>query len=316
MTKMEPKINLGSDKILDLKPRRIRKNRYIPGLAASTFKPTEDWTVDEAKRRYDDSRFPFNVDRFSYNDCVEGMKNIPDESVDLVIADPPFGLSFNGKESIYNRDHRFVKDGYKEIDGDYEEFSIRWIRELPRIMKSTSSAWIFSGWTNLDSVLLAVKKSGLKLVNHVIWKYQFGVFTSRKFVTSHYHVLFLVKSKNYYFNKVTHYPLDVWEINRRYRKGVEKNGTKLPEELIMRCIDFTSRPGDLVLDPFLGNGTTAVAAKGAFRHFYGFEINKNMKELIETNLKSIKTGEFYTPYSDRSNESFIKAKPRHQVSTV
>jgi len=315
MTGIEPKVNLGSSKTLDSKSKRIRKKRYIPGLAASSFKPTDDWSVDEAKRRFDDARFPFNVDRVCYGDCVEGMKNLPSESIDLIIADPPFGLSFNGKESIYNRDHRFVKDGYREIDGDYEDFSLKWIRELPRIMKSTSSAWIFSGWTNLDSVLLAVKKSGLKLVNHVIWRYQFGVFTRRKFVTSHYHVLFLVKSKDYYFNKVTHYPLDVWEINRSYRKGVEKNGTKLPEELIMRCIDYTSRPGDLVLDPFLGNGTTAVAAKGDFRHFYAFEINKNMKELIDTNLKASKTGELYIPYCDRPDESVVRARRRFKVST-
>ena len=74
----------------------------------------------------------------------------------------------------------------------------------------------FSGWTNLGDILSAVKKSGLVVVNHVIWKYQFGVFTERKFVTSHYHVLFLAKTKNYYFNKIMHYPLDVWEINRTY----------------------------------------------------------------------------------------------------
>ncbi len=167
-------------------------------------------------------------------------------------------------------------------------------------MKSHASAYIFSGWTNLESILTAAREAGLHLVNHVIWKYQFGVFTRRKFVTSHYHVLFLVKNqRKYFFNKIEHYPLDVWEINRTYRFQQQKNGTVLPVELIARCIDFSSKPGDLVLDPFMGNGTTAVASLMNFRHFFGFEINESLKPVIESNLSMITPGESYRPYSDR-----------------
>lgn len=255
-----------------------------------------------------------DIDRVFYVDNVEGMRHrLRDESIDCIIADPPFGLSFDGKEAIYNRDPRFVRRGYREAFGDYAEFSQRWVGELSRVMKNTATAWIFSGWTNLFDVLAAIRKTDLSLVNHIIWKYQFGVFTERKFVTSHYHVLFLAKSKkDYYFNKIMHYPLDVWEINRTYRKGEVKNATKLPDELIQRCLDFSTRPGDLVMDPFMGNGTTAMVAKGSFRHYLGFELNEAMKPVIETNIASVKAGEFYKPYSERDEEELVKnAKRRY-----
>jgi site-specific DNA-methyltransferase (adenine-specific) len=293
------------------RPRRTRKNKYIANLAALQFKPTMDWTIDEARRMYENtpSLSAIELDRVYFSDCIAGMRKLPSESVDCVVADPPFGLSFTGKEAIYNRDDRFVRSGYREVKGDYSSFSKKWIAELPRIMKEESSAWIFSGWTNLVDILNAAREAGLLLVNHVIWKYQFGVFTQRKFVTSHYHVLFLAKSENYFFNKINHYPLDVWEINRTYRKGEVKNGTKLPEELVQKCLDYTTRPGDIVLDPFMGNGTTAVVAKGSFRHFLGFELNKSMKEVIEKNLASVKLeGQFYTPYSERQDEIVERAK--------
>ncbi len=150
------------------------------------------------------------------------------------------------------------------------------------------------------NVLVAVDHAGLKVINHLIWKYQFGVFTRKKFVTSHYHVLFLAKDpKQYFFNKIDHYPLDVWDIPRTYRPGEVKNGTKLPEEVVARCIDFCSRPGDLVFDPFMGNGTTAVCAKARFRHFFGFEVNPGMQAILMDNLQGVVQGQAYAPYRER-----------------
>ncbi len=290
-------------------PRKKRKNPYVPHVAAAKFKPTSDWTREEALEAYRAASAPFKLDSVQYEDCIEGMRKLPEESVDVVVADPPFGISFNGKESIYNRDESLVVEGYQEIKGDYSIFTDSWVAELPRLMKPASTAWIFSGWTNLGDVLNAVKKHGLTVVNHIVWKYQFGVFTRRKFVTSHYHLLFLAKNlKEYYFNKIEHYPLDVWEMKRTYRKAELKNSTKLPEALIMRCLDFTSRPGEIVFDPFMGNGTTAVACKGSYRHYFGFEINPAMKEIIDNNLGLVKLGQFYTPYCERTDELVERAK--------
>jgi site-specific DNA-methyltransferase (adenine-specific) len=292
--------------------KRKRKNPYVPNLAAAHFKPKQDWSIQEARELYE--RKNQKSDFVFYSDNVEGMEELSSDSVDCVIADPPFGLAFTGKEAIYNRDSSFVNSSYREAIGDYGRFSERWIGALPRIMKATSTAWIFSGWTNLLDILFAVRNSGLELVNHIIWKYQFGVYTERKFVTSHYHLLLLAKSKEYYFNKIMHYPLDVWEINRTYKKSELKNATKLPDELIQRCIDFTTKPGDLVLDPFMGNGTTAAVAKGNFRHYFGFELNKSMEPVINANISSVRAGEFYVPYTDRDEEEIVKrAKKRYGI---
>ncbi len=289
--------------------KRKRKNPYIPHKAAAEFKPTEDWTREEAHRRYNESKIAYQSDVIHYEDCIAGMRGIPEESIDTVIADPPFGISFSGREAIYNRDASLVVAGYHEIDEGYEAFTERWMAEIPRILKKTGTAWVFSGWTNLGLVLNAIEQVGLRLINHIIWKYQFGVFTKRKFVTSHYHLLFLAKhGKEYYFNKVEHYPLDVWEINRTYKKGEKKNGTKLPTELVMRCIDFSTRPGDLILDPFMGNGTTAVACKGSYRHFIGFEVNTAMKDIIEFNLDQIELGDLYIPYAQRPDRLVDEAR--------
>jgi site-specific DNA-methyltransferase (adenine-specific) len=123
------------------------------------------------------------------------------------------------------------------------------------------------------------------------------VFTKKKYVTSHYHVAFVCKNpKKYFFNKIEHYPLDVWDIPRQYLPGQRKNGTKLPENVVIRAIDFSSKPGDLVFDPFMGNGTTAVCAKLTYRHYFGFEINKQMREIIEDNVAAVTLGARYRAY--------------------
>ncbi|MBY8998790.1 MAG: site-specific DNA-methyltransferase, partial [Candidatus Thorarchaeota archaeon] len=78
-----------------------------------------------------------------------------------------------------------------------------------------------------------------------------------------------------------------------------KNATKLPLEVVSRCIDFSSKPGDIVLDPFMGNGTTAIAAKMNLRHFIGFEINERLQPLLEKEITKAESGELYVPYNTR-----------------
>lgn len=284
-------------------PKKGRSKRYIPNLAEFYFKPTFDWSREDAKRLYSKTKSPssnFELDSIRFEDCVMGMKQLPDESIDLVIADPPFGIAFDGKSSVYNRDERLVIEGYEETSESYHRFTTKWLAELPRIMKPESSAYVFSGWTNLDDVLQGARDAGLVTLNHLIWHYPFGVYTKKRFVTSHYHIVLLVKNpRKYFFNKIENYPEDVWSVKRQYRTGLAKNATKLPLEVVSRCIDFSSKPGDIVLDPFIGNGTTAVAAKLNFRRFIGFEINEKLRPLLENEIDAAKSGESYIPYSER-----------------
>ena len=295
---------------------RRRARRYIPHLARFSFRPTYDWTVNEATELYMRAvpiSADMQFDHVSYEDCISGMARLPEESVDLIIADPPFGIDFDGKSTAYNRDSSHVLGGYEEIQGSYDDFTHKWMGELPRILKSDGSAYVFSGWTNLEAVLRAGRECGLSLLNHIVWHYQFGVYTRKRLVTSHYHILLFVKdARRYFFNKFEHYPEDVWRIKRPYRIGQAKNGTCLPLGVVSRCIDFSSIPGDIVLDPFMGNGTTAVAAKSNWRHFIGFEINEQMKPVIENELQNVRVGELYQPYNGRlpSTEELAKIYPK------
>ena len=148
--------------------------------------------------------------------------------------------------------------------------------------------YVFSGWTNLKDILNAIDAVGFLTINHLIWKYQFGVFTKRKYVTSHYHILFLAKSrKKYKFNKVENYPEDVWIINREYWTGKIKTPTKLPIQLVKKILLFSSDEGDIVFDPFLGSGTVAVVAKMLGRYFLGFEIVPEYCEFAKERVSRI-----------------------------
>lgn len=296
-----------------MRKKKERKNKYIPNLAEFYFKPDYNWSIKEAKILYENTKNK-NYDKIFYKDCVEGMQELPTESIDLIIADPPFGLEFTGKESLYNRNSEYVVEGYQEIEiADYKKFTSRWISEIPRILKSHGSAYIFSGWTNLLSILQSIEDSGLKLRNHLIWQYNFAVFTKKKFATSHYHILYVVKDeKRVFFNRIKHYETDTWTISRKYKPNQTKNGTKLPDDLVRKCINYSSKPGDLILDPFTGNATTQIASKGEYRHYIGFELNNFLKDTIKTNLASIIVGENYVPYNERipSIEELAKLYPK------
>ncbi|MFQ5941146.1 MAG: DNA-methyltransferase [Nitrososphaerales archaeon] len=246
-----------------------------------------------------------------YNmDCVRGMKLIPDQTVDLVITDPPFAIDFKAKRSNYNRTASRVIGGYNEIPREkYLEFSINWMKECFRILKESGSVYVFSGWNNLKDILHAINNVGFITVNHIIWKYQFGVVTERKYVTSHYHCLYVCKNdeKRKFFSharfgkdertkegRSLHYEdkEDVWYIKREYWTGDQKTPTKLPSELIKKILMYSSEEGDVVLDPFLGSGQVVVVSKMLNRKYLGFEIVKEYfnfaKERLEKDMYRIK----------------------------
>ncbi|MFZ0006386.1 MAG: DNA methyltransferase [Methanoregula sp.] len=216
----------------------------------------------------------FEPDTLYEGDALALIEKIPDNSIDLIVTDPPFAIDFKAQRLNYNRTGSNVIEGYREIPAEeYTEFSKHWIDQAARVLSANGSMYIFSGWNRLRDILEGIDAAGLTTVNHLIWKYQFGVFTKKRYVTSHYHILYVVKDpKNYTFNKLDHYPEDVWVINREYWKGKKKTPTKLPQALVQKIIRYSSDTGDLVFDPFLGSGTVAVVAQEEGRHFLGFEI--------------------------------------------
>jgi site-specific DNA-methyltransferase (adenine-specific) len=216
----------------------------------------------------------FALDTIYQGDALHLLEELPAGCIDLIITDPPFAIDFRSQRLNYNRTGAHVIDGYREIPWqEYGQFTHRWLKQAARVLAPDGSLYVFSGWNRLIDVLSGLEGAGLTTINHLIWKYQFGVFTQRKYVTSHYHILYAVKDPRHYrFNKIEHYPEDVWVINREYWKGKAKTPTKLPSALIRKILGFSSCPGDIVLDPFVGSGTVAVVCKEMDRHFLGFEM--------------------------------------------
>jgi len=238
------------------------------------------------------------------------MKDIPDNKIDLVITDPPFAINFKSKKANYNRNASRVLSGYNEIESkNYYNFTYNWMSQINRILKKSGSMYVFSGWNNLKDILTALDENGFITINHIIWKYQFGVVTSKKFVTSHYHCLYVCKNNNErkFFpysrfdknakttdGKSLHYndKEDVWNIKREYWTGDEKTPTKLPAEIIKKILEYSSEEKDVVFDPFLGSGQVAVVSKMLKRKYIGFEIVKEYynfaKKRLEKNIYRLK----------------------------
>ncbi|MEX0656109.1 MAG: site-specific DNA-methyltransferase [Nitrosopumilaceae archaeon] len=230
-------------------------------------------------------------------DCIDGMRLIPTNHVDLIITDPPFAIDFKAARANYNRKKSNVLEGYNEIkQKDYYEFSYRWLKEAYRILKDSGSMFVFSGWTNIRDILNAICEVEFELINEIIWKYQFGVVTKNKFVSSHYHCLYVCKndSKRRFYRNCRFMDgseryrdmEDVWIIKREYWRGEKKTPTKLPSEIIRKILQYASLEGDLVLDPFLGSGQVAVVSKEMNRKYLGFEIVKEYFDFAKERLNN------------------------------
>jgi len=238
------------------------------------------------------------------------MQSLKDKKIDLIITDPPFAINFKPIKANYNRKASNVLKGYSEIKPeDYYDFSFDWMSQAYRLLKESGSMYVFSGWNNLKDILRALDDVGFTTINHIIWKYQFGVVTKTKFVTSHYHCLYVCKSpkkrKFYPFSRFKqdskssegrslHYKdkEDVWNIKREYWTGDEKTPTKLPAELIEKILLYSSKKNDLILDPFLGSGQVAIISKKLGRQFLAFEIVKEYysfaKKRLDKNIYRLK----------------------------
>lgn len=170
-------------------------------------------------------------------------------------------------------------------------------------MKDNGSLCIVFGWTNLKDILNAIDNTKFHLLNHIIWKYQFSVYTKKKFVTSHYHILYCVKNpKNYVFNKIERYPEDVWIINRDYQPNKIKTPTRLPEKLVQKIILYFINKGNVILDPFTGSGTVDICAKKLNRNFICFEI---VKEYIEIAKHRLIYGDFPKKEKIKQTEAML-----------
>jgi len=229
---------------------------------------------------------------------------------DLVIADPPFNISFDKASHEYGaKEYKLYLDDMTEAE--YLEFSRRWVGACHASLRPRGSMYVVSGWTNLRLVLDAVASTPFHLLNHIVWRFSWGVYTRRRFVTSHYHVLLLVKDPaDYTFNKLKGYEEDVWDgeapvpwggdatggegVCREgdvwefpgYNRGNDPDRIKghpcqLPLQLLRKMILTSSNEGELVGDVFSGSGGTILAARQTGRRVVGFERDPDYEPVIK-----------------------------------
>lgn len=251
------------------------------------------------------------LDKIFNQDCIDGMKQIPDKSIDLIIADPPYNLSsgneihFEGNKVISGMGGKWDKR-IEEWDNytfkDYFIFTLNWLSEAKRILKPTGSLWIFGTYHNIGAINCACQILGLEILNEVIWykNNSFPNLAGRRLTASHENILWChayPKKRKYKFNyeqsKNGDYAYDnlksdgkqmrtVWSIPNNKEKWELKYGkhpTQKPFRLMKRIIELTTDENDIVLTPFSGSGTECLSAKIMGRHYIGFEISKEYYDL-------------------------------------
>ena len=235
-----------------------------------------------------------------YNaDCIAGMaSNIPDNSIDMIFTDPPYGIKGETLDVMYNRDDSLVIKGYVDVSlENYADWSLSWIKQCERVLRPGGSMYIVSGYTNLHHILNALHSTSLNEVNHLIAHYSFGVYTKKKWVSSHYHVLFWEKPETKVLKRTfnTHClfsdtqqsyldRLSVQKLPRHYKSGEIRNSNQLSVEFIDKYIQYSSSINDVILDPFGGSYSTGFSAIGLGRRFIGFELNPFAHDHFGTKL--------------------------------
>lgn len=265
-------------------------------------------------------------------DCIEGMTSLPDNSVDLIIADPPYNLSKGGN---WSWDNSVVLKGLggnwnKVMESwdampleEYWKFTLAWISEAERILKPSGSMWIFGTYHNIGIINVVCQMLEIEIINEVVWfkRNSFPNLSGRRLTASHETLLWCHsggKKRQYYFdydyskNGVFESDLikkpgkqmrTVWDVPNNKTKVELKFGkhpTQKPLRLLERIVGLTSKEGDLMLTPFCGSGSECVAAKIAGRDYIGFEIEDEYVELAEKRLENAERGSKLPPKEDSS----------------
>lgn len=247
-------------------------------------------------------------------DCIKVLKEQVDgESISLIFADPPYNLSGNGLSWKGNKtggDWYMVNEEWDKMSApEYIQFTRKWIGACVRVLKDNGSIYISCTFHNLAEVIITLKQLGLEIKNVITWQKTNAMpnMTKRMFTHSTEFIVWAVKGKNWVFNYEDLKKInpdrqidgtlkqmrDVWQLplvqgkERLHGKdGRALHPTQKPEELLRRIIIASSNKGDIVLDPFLGSGTTAVVAKRLGRKWVGIDSSEKYVILAKKRIMS------------------------------
>tara|TARA_Y100001949_G_scaffold169281_1_gene169049 strand:+ start:1490 stop:2563 length:1074 start_codon:yes stop_codon:yes gene_type:complete len=241
-------------------------------------------------------------------DSLNELKKIPDESFDLIFSDPPYNLQLRNRLIRPDRSKvDAVNDKWDQFENFkvYDDFTMNWLSECRRILKKNGSIWVIGSYHNIFRVGTKIQDLGFWILNDVIWNKNNPMpnFRGTRFTNAHETLIWASKDKNskYTFNyqslKCLNDDLQMrstWNLpicngNERLKeKGKKVHSTQKPESLLHRILLASTNKNDLILDPFLGSGTTAVVAKKLGRIFYGIEKDKKYFNAANKRLKNTK----------------------------
>jgi modification methylase len=261
-------------------------------------------------------------------DCIETLAKLPDRCVDLVFADPPYNLQLGG--DLLRPDNSKVDavdddwDRFASFE-DYDRFTRAWLKECRRVLKDDGALWVIGSYHNIFRVGVAVQDLGFWILNDVVWRKSNPMpnFKGTRFTNAHETLIWASKSRGgrrYTFNydamKMANddvqmrsdwtFPLATGEERIKDETGAKGHPTQKPEALLSRLILASTRPGDLILDPFFGSGTTGAVAKRLGRQFLGIEREPRYAALAETRIAKV----IPTPSADLEVTGSKKSEPR------
>ncbi len=249
------------------------------------------------------------LDQITIGDCIESIKTIPDQSVDLVFADPPYNLQLEG--ALHRPDNSrvdAVDDDWDKFSSfaEYDAFSRAWLAESRRILKPNGTLWVIGSYHNIFRVGCTLQELGYWILNDVIWRKSNPMpnFRGTRFTNAHETLIWAARDadqKSYTFNydamkamndgtqMRSDWLLPICNGGERLKgkDGRKVHPTQKPESLLHRIILSSSNPGDIILDPFFGTGTTGAVAKRLGRHFIGLEQDKGYAKAANKRIESV-----------------------------
>ncbi len=250
-----------------------------------------DMGVLEKVKRAEAPKAVLPLDQIIRSDCIAAMRALPPKSVDMIFADPPYNLQLGGDLSRPDGSHvDAVTDAWDKFDSlsAYDAFTRAWLAEARRILKDDASIWVIGSYHNIFKVGAAIQDLGYWILNDIVWRKSNPMpnFKGTRFTNAHETLIWasMGEKARYTFNyrsmKTLNDELQMrsdWEFpvcggqERLKKGGVKVHPTQKPEALLYRILLACTKPGDVVLDPFFGTGTTGAVAKRLGRRWIGIE---------------------------------------------
>lgn len=241
----------------------------------------------------------FRLNNIYNMDCLELMKNIKSDTIDLIFADPPYNLSNSKFKMKFTKsggtDLNTDKGGWDKFSADgFEEFTKKWLLECFRILKPNGAIWVAGTYHNIYLTGYLMNKIGYQILNEILWHKSDATpnLSCTRFVADHENFIWARKGKGNIFNYSEMKKMNNGKQMRSiWTKGKTTGGKKIhptqkPEWLLERLLLSTSNPNSIVFDPFMGSGTTAVIAKKLKRFFLGSELDKEYYSKAEQRINN------------------------------